>query len=713
MKNTLQTGIAASREFPIDASRTIDFMGEDARVYATPMLVRDIEVTCRDLLLEHLEPGEDTVGTRVVIELPDGHFPDGMCVGADGTLYVVDMYRGVIQHARFLTDHLRDYILERDLHIPVGKFGRIYRIVREDREIETNTPRFSQLKPADVVEYLRHENGFLRDQAQQILVQWSPAGVVSALEEMVKNRNGSEKDQPRLHALWSLEGFNRSAYAKDRLIGIALQALEDSHPRIRAAAIRILEPEIMQNSKNVLNRLEKRIVSESSSFVQLQLLASLGESGSDASLKPIADLLNKHAEDPYFREMALTGVYKREKQFADLLRNGYGWNNDRSDETSEFLAKLDNAETADNNREPLAALTGVQRRLYENGNRMYVSCSACHGTEGEGVSGIGPALAGSHWVQEDPEAIHDYRVALRRLRSLLRVLRPWLPQVPGGTRRRLRRLMRATNESRNLEVLVAWIGDQMGALTPRQQIGVTWFVARLRLRRANAEQRMLGRIERRSPRLRTEVRQAVAGDPAGSGPSNSPLAGAVVRQLLRRETADLEARLGEIETLADRSEIHAARIAAKRLRYLLEPFTREIRGTSAIVDRLREVQDLLGAVTDAHTGADEIRLALIEAGTERARRTGHDLLPWPALDGASQEPPAPPAEARAGLIALARRLRADGESAFGQLETWMRESQEEFLRSARALATGIATRRSGRPDLNRRLPAPKAGALPG
>ena len=68
MKNTLKTGIAASRAFPIDAARTIDFMGEDARVYATPMLVRDIEVTCRDLLLEHLDPGEDSVGTRVEID---------------------------------------------------------------------------------------------------------------------------------------------------------------------------------------------------------------------------------------------------------------------------------------------------------------------------------------------------------------------------------------------------------------------------------------------------------------------------------------------------------------------------------------------------------------------------------------------------------------------------------------------------------------------
>ena len=68
MKATLKTGIAARREFPVDAGRTIDFMGEDARVYATPMLVRDIEVACRELLLAHLAPGEDSVGTRVEID---------------------------------------------------------------------------------------------------------------------------------------------------------------------------------------------------------------------------------------------------------------------------------------------------------------------------------------------------------------------------------------------------------------------------------------------------------------------------------------------------------------------------------------------------------------------------------------------------------------------------------------------------------------------
>ncbi len=68
MKTSLQPGLTISREYPVDRERTIGFMGEGARVYATPMLVRDIEVTCRDLLLEHLDEGEDSVGTRVEID---------------------------------------------------------------------------------------------------------------------------------------------------------------------------------------------------------------------------------------------------------------------------------------------------------------------------------------------------------------------------------------------------------------------------------------------------------------------------------------------------------------------------------------------------------------------------------------------------------------------------------------------------------------------
>jgi len=67
MKETLRPGVKRVGKIEVDRERTIGFMGEGGRVYGTPYLVRDIEHTCRDLILEHGDPGEDSVGTDVCI----------------------------------------------------------------------------------------------------------------------------------------------------------------------------------------------------------------------------------------------------------------------------------------------------------------------------------------------------------------------------------------------------------------------------------------------------------------------------------------------------------------------------------------------------------------------------------------------------------------------------------------------------------------------
>ncbi|MEK7276986.1 MAG: thioesterase family protein [Chloroflexota bacterium] len=68
MKDTLTPGLTKTVRFTVDRARTIEFLGEDSRVYATPELVRDIETTCRELIGEHLDAGEDTVGVRVELD---------------------------------------------------------------------------------------------------------------------------------------------------------------------------------------------------------------------------------------------------------------------------------------------------------------------------------------------------------------------------------------------------------------------------------------------------------------------------------------------------------------------------------------------------------------------------------------------------------------------------------------------------------------------
>jgi predicted thioesterase len=68
MKPTLAAGLSTTVRVVVDRDRTIGFMGEAARVYSTPSLVNDIEYACRDFVIAHLDPGEDSVGTRIEVD---------------------------------------------------------------------------------------------------------------------------------------------------------------------------------------------------------------------------------------------------------------------------------------------------------------------------------------------------------------------------------------------------------------------------------------------------------------------------------------------------------------------------------------------------------------------------------------------------------------------------------------------------------------------
>ena len=68
MKEALKAGLAHSKTVQVDESRCIGFMGKEGAVYATPRMVSDVEYTCRDFLLAHLDPGQDSVGAHVSID---------------------------------------------------------------------------------------------------------------------------------------------------------------------------------------------------------------------------------------------------------------------------------------------------------------------------------------------------------------------------------------------------------------------------------------------------------------------------------------------------------------------------------------------------------------------------------------------------------------------------------------------------------------------
>ena len=68
MSETLKPGLTLTRRITVDRERTISFMGDECRVYATPLMLYDIEFACRDLLKEHIGADKDSVGTRVELD---------------------------------------------------------------------------------------------------------------------------------------------------------------------------------------------------------------------------------------------------------------------------------------------------------------------------------------------------------------------------------------------------------------------------------------------------------------------------------------------------------------------------------------------------------------------------------------------------------------------------------------------------------------------
>jgi CHAD domain-containing protein/CYTH domain-containing protein len=271
----------------------------------------------------------------------------------------------------------------------------------------------------------------------------------------------------------------------------------------------------------------------------------------------------------------------------------------------------------------------------------------------------------------DPEALHDYRVALRRLRCCLRAYRKRLRStVTTRSFRRLRRLARGTSESRDFEVHLGWLGEQLKQVESAERPGVAWMMDRLRTAKGEAREKMLALdqqlfpwIEDRLTKQLSSLRTTIP-DRAESHPRSTA---AVTAAGVRRAAERLQTRLRRIRGYSSEVEIHRARIAAKHLRYLLEPFAGGLPEGSAVIERLKALQDSFGDVHDAHVFEAELREA------------------HPQVQSASGGPPLLP-----GLDALRAALRARGLHAFESASpVWLGDGAEAFFRQADAVAGAI------------------------
>ena len=238
--------------------------------------------------------------------------PVNLSSAPDGTLYLVDMYHGIIQHKGYITEYLRDQILSRGLEKPQGH-GRIYRIVHETTKRDRK-PALARASATQLVETLSHPNGWWRDTAQRLLVERGDKSAAPLLKERAER---APDWKTRLHALWTLDGLDAIEGAT------VVRALEDSSRDVRASAVRLAERWLAEPNHPVQAALLKRL-DDTDWGVRRQLAATLGElpASSPARVTASATLLERYGDDPITVDAAVSGLRGSEHLVLQRLLEG-------------------------------------------------------------------------------------------------------------------------------------------------------------------------------------------------------------------------------------------------------------------------------------------------------------------------------------------------------------------------------------------------------
>lgn len=279
--------------------------------------------------------------------------------GPDGCLYIVDMYRGIIQEGNWVGkgSFLRHVVTRKKLDKNIGK-GRIYRIVHEEMKPSKTIPLLKKSNK-ELLPFLGHANAWYRMNAQKLIVIRGDTSIAKTLKELATNSNNPLQ---RMHALWTLEGLN---IVDEELI---LNKFKDKDPRVRKSAIRLSEIFLKANNNTFLDALNEMRFDKDKE-VLIQILLSLRSS----KLEKAKKIMRTIAYREFGNDLIATTIREGLKEVPPAIEN---------------LKKkyvLENVNV---------------RNLVVNGYENFKSiCASCHGVDGKGIKGLAPSLVGSPRVK--------------------------------------------------------------------------------------------------------------------------------------------------------------------------------------------------------------------------------------------------------------------------------------------------------------------------
>ena len=346
----------------------------------------------RNILSEngYVTKGEQAYQGKEFLASTDERFrPVNLYNAPDGSMFVLDMYRGIIQHKTYLTPYLADQIGKRGLTQPLAS-GRIYKIVPKNKKAEMISLSDN---PEQLVKLLSHANGWVRDKAQQKLIDKKSTQMIPALRSAVQQK---ENTLFALHALWTLEGLG--ALQTDEVLGL----LNKPAWPLRMEALTAIPSVISKDNYQKFSAAFDQILSKNDTLAA-PYLAFLAPWIKKFDQKAATVLLTRIAvaypQNRFVSDAVVSNLQDDEEEFLKELTASLKGNDFT---VSKQLQKaIANAKSAAANRNP-----EILKKQYPKGEALFTSiCQTCHGIDGNGVKSLGPPLNQSEWVTGNREKL--------------------------------------------------------------------------------------------------------------------------------------------------------------------------------------------------------------------------------------------------------------------------------------------------------------------
>ncbi len=299
----------------------------------------------------------------------------------DGSLLVVDMHVGIVQHSKFVSGYLRRYILKFGLDKFTG-FGRLYRVRSVREPLNPRRPALDSADAATLVKCLSDDSGWWRDMARRQIVERQVKDAAPLLRDLLKT---TDRDEVRVQAMWALANLGD-------LKGTDLTALMTGGTgtglrlSVCQAALTLPAAEAPALS-DMLRAFAPANPVEAAGAIRLA--ASLGNS----DWRALDWLLKNWAGKPYVNDAAFAGLGKNAKAYAA-----------RPEAPQAFAALIDSAHPHDQPLPP-PVFTAAEQASFKAGKIQFELCAGCHGADGGGLDNQGPMLDGSQWVKGDKDRL--------------------------------------------------------------------------------------------------------------------------------------------------------------------------------------------------------------------------------------------------------------------------------------------------------------------